>query len=52
MGQLAAFFDAVTLGEVILAIMACGFIHKGMVAFLPDRIAGPGGWLIDTASRD
>lgn len=39
----------ITIGEVIFAYLACAMIHELMVALLPDSIAGPGGWLIDTA---
>lgn len=38
----------ITLGEVILAYLTCCLIHEALVLFLPDSIAGPGGWFIDT----
>lgn len=41
----------VTVGEVILTLLACCLAHETLVAVLPDRIAGPGGWLIDTARK-
>lgn len=40
----------ITVGEVILAYLACCLLHELMVVCLPDDIAGPGGWLIDTDS--
>lgn len=41
----------ITVGEVIMAIYACCLIHEGLVLSLPDSIAGPGGWLIDTGNH-
>lgn len=41
----------VTVGEVIMAFYACCLIHETLVWALPDRVAGPGGWLIDTGRR-
>ncbi len=38
----------VTVGEVIMTFLACCLVHETLVAVLPDRIAGPGGWLINT----
>lgn len=45
-------FTAVTFDQLALAIMITVAIREGMVATLPDRIAGPGGWLIDTLGGD
>ena len=42
----------ITIGEVILAYLVCCLLHEVLVALLPDRIAGPGGWLIDTGRPD
>lgn len=38
-------FDA-----LVFSALACLALRQAMVIFLPDRIAGPGGWLIDTGS--
>jgi hypothetical protein len=42
----------ITVGEVILAWLTCCLVHELLVALLPDRIAGPGGWLIDTGTDE
>jgi hypothetical protein len=44
--------STITVGDVILAFLACCLIHEACVALLPDSVAGPGGWLIDTSGRD
>ncbi|SDK43856.1 hypothetical protein [Aliiruegeria lutimaris] len=41
-------FSQITVGEVILSFLTCCLIHEALVIVLPDEIAGPGGWLIDT----
>ena len=42
-------FTAITFDQLALAIMTVIAIREAMIAFLPDTIAGPGGWLVDTA---
>ena len=34
------------------AFVACLFIREVLIFTLPDHIAGPGGWLIDTGSDE
>ncbi|MEQ3624953.1 MAG: hypothetical protein ABNH32_04150 [Marinobacter sp.] len=41
----------ISLGDVIVTFLACCLLHELMVLCLPDRIAGPGGWLINTNDR-
>ena len=41
-------FAQITVGEVILSLLTCCLLHEALILVLPDRIAGPGGWLIDT----
>ncbi|SDW62982.1 hypothetical protein [Celeribacter indicus] len=43
---------AITFDELALAIMTTIAIRELLIVVLPDRIAGPGGWLIDTALGD
>lgn len=38
-------FDA-----LVFSALACLALRQAMVVFLPDHIAGPGGWLIDTGT--
>ncbi|WP_417254006.1 hypothetical protein [Celeribacter sp.] len=44
-------FD-VTFDQLAMAIMTTIAIREAMIVTLPDYIAGPGGWLIDTAVGD
>jgi hypothetical protein len=48
MEQIAGFVAALTLGDLVLAFLTTLIAREGAVALLPDRIAGPGGWLVDT----
>ncbi len=45
-------FTALTIDQVILAAMACIGLREAMIMFLPDNIAGPGGWLVDTGEEE
>ena len=38
----------ITLGETLLALATTALLFDVLPRVLPDRIAGPGGWLIDT----
>ncbi len=38
--------------EIAASLLACLVIRELMVLALPDRIAGPGGWLIDTGEEE
>ncbi len=51
MDPIADFLAAVTVGDVILAALLATLLRSAAVTVLPDRIAGPGGWLIDTSRR-
>ncbi len=45
-------FTTLTVDQVILATMAVLAIREAAILFLPDRIAGPGGWLVDTGEEE
>lgn len=45
-------FTAITFDQLALAIMTVIAIREAMIAFLPNKIAGPGGWLVDTRQGD
>ncbi len=45
-------FTTLTFDQIALAAMACIALREAMIAFLPDDIAGPGGWLIDTGEEE
>lgn len=44
-------FSAITFDQIALASMACVAIREAMILTLPDQIAGPGGWLVDTGEK-
>jgi len=44
-----AFFTEVTFDQIAYSALAVLMIREGMIAFLPDTIAGPGGWLVNTS---
>lgn len=45
-------FTTLTFDQIALAAMACIALREVMIVFLPDDIAGPGGWLIDTGEEE
>lgn len=44
-------FSAITFDQIALATMACIGFREVMILVLPNTIAGPGGWLVDTAEE-
>jgi len=42
----------ITFDQIALAAMATIALREAMIVFLPASVAGPGGWLIDTAPGD
>ncbi len=38
----------VTFFQLAMSFLTLFAIRESMIMFLPDEIAGPGGWLIDT----
>ena len=42
-------FTIITFDQIALATMSCIAIREIMIIALPDTIAGPGGWLVNTA---
>ncbi|GAA3868584.1 hypothetical protein [Celeribacter arenosi] len=45
-------FTTLTFDQIALALMTLLALREAMIAFLPDSIAGPGGWLVDTTPGD
>ncbi|MFT6451332.1 MAG: hypothetical protein ACJA06_000814 [Halocynthiibacter sp.] len=45
-------FSTITFDQIALAVMSCIAIREAMIAFLPNTVAGPGGWLVDTCPGD
>lgn len=44
------FLGQISFDELVAAFVTCLVIRELLIFVLPDRIAGPGGWLIDTGS--
>ena len=38
----------VSADSVVASLATCLLLREAMILWLPDRIAGPGGWLVDT----
>lgn len=45
-------FAQVSFDELAGSFLVCLLIREIMIVALPDRIAGPGGWLIDTGTEE
>jgi len=45
-------FTAITFDQIVLAAMTCIAIREAMIMLLPDTVAGPDGWLINTAEEE
>jgi hypothetical protein len=45
-------FSQISFDDVLCSLLVCIALREVMVLALPDRIAGPGGWLIDTAKEE
>lgn len=44
-------FAEITFTEVMVAALAVGLIDRAACRWLPDHVAGPGGWMIDTGTE-
>ncbi len=42
---------ALSFDAVCVSFLTCALIREMMIFSLPDDIAGPGGWLIDTGEE-
>lgn len=40
--------NEITFDQIALSLLAVGVIREAMIQYLPDDVAGPGGWLVDT----
>ncbi|TCO73041.1 hypothetical protein [Rhodovulum euryhalinum] len=40
----------ITFDQIALSLVTLALLREIMVFALPDSVAGPGGWLIDTAT--
>jgi hypothetical protein len=46
--MIAGFLSSVSFDDLVGSLLVCLVIREVMIFTLPDRVAGPGGWLIDT----
>lgn len=46
------FLSQISFDEIVASFLVCLVLREVMILALPDRIAGPGGWLIDTGAED
>ncbi|HPE25224.1 hypothetical protein [Albidovulum sp.] len=46
------FLAQITFDDIAMSFLVCAVLREGMILALPDRIAGPGGWLIDTGAKE
>ena len=42
------FFSGITFDQVAYSAVITSLTREAAIALLPDRIAGPGGWLVNT----
>ncbi|MFN0116618.1 MAG: hypothetical protein ACKVPY_18260 [Paracoccaceae bacterium] len=46
------FLSQISFDEIVGSFLACLILREAMILALPDTVAGPGGWLIDTGHED
>ena len=46
------FIQAVTMDQMLYALILTGMLREAMIFTLPDAVAGPGGWLINTGEDE
>lgn len=42
----------ISFDEIAASLLGCLVVREVMILTLPDRIAGPGGWLINTGEEE
>ncbi len=47
-----SFLSQISFDEIVASLLACLVLREVMILTLPDRVAGPGGWLINTAKEE
>ncbi len=43
--------NTITIDQIAMSLIAVGLIREVMIVALPDTVAGPGGWLVDTGEE-
>lgn len=44
-------FTTITFDQIVMSAMACIALRELMIIILPNRIAGPGGWFVNTSEK-
>ena len=47
-----AVLQHVSFDNLMSSVLVCLILRQGMILMLPDRVAGPGGWLINTGEEE
>lgn len=47
-----SFLSQISFDEIAASLLLCLVLRELLILGLPDRIAGPGGWLVDTGRDD
>ncbi len=45
-------FSALSFDNLAASLITCLILREAMILLLPDHIAGPGGWLVDTGADE
>lgn len=45
-------FEFLSFNAVLVSLTACLALREVFVIALPDTVAGPGGWLVDTTGEE
>jgi len=46
------FLATISFDNIAASLLLCLVVRELMLLGLPDRIAGPGGWLVDTGEEE
>jgi hypothetical protein len=46
------FLSNISFDDILCSVLVCIILRQVMVVVLPDSIAGPGGWLINTFEEE
>lgn len=47
-----SFLSQISFDEIAASLLLCLVLRELLILGLPDRIAGPGGWLVDTGKDE
>ncbi|MEZ5779916.1 MAG: hypothetical protein R3E44_16295 [Paracoccaceae bacterium] len=47
-----SFLNQISFDEIAASLLVCMILRELLILALPDRIAGPGGWLVDTGEEE